>query len=148
MFTNSLFTKAATAAVLLCASCAALAQSREGSALEHADANQDGKITRQEYIDARAAQFARMDRNGDGFVDDADSRDRADQSSRGKRMASAMRGRIDSDGDGKISKDEFVNAPTMLFDRFDADKNGELDAKELEAARSAGERLRDRRKQQ
>jgi hypothetical protein len=35
----------------------------------------------------------------------------------------------------------------MLFDRFDADKNGELDAKELEAAREATERLRDRRKQ-
>jgi hypothetical protein len=143
-----MFTKIATAAVLLCSSCVVLAQSREGSALEHADANQDGKITRQEYIDARAAQFARMDRNSDGVVDDADSRDRADQSSRGKRAGAALRGRIDTDGDGKISKDEFVNAPTMLFDRFDADKNGELDAKELEAARSAGERLRERRQQQ
>jgi Ca2+-binding EF-hand superfamily protein len=89
-----------------------------------------------------------MDRNSDGVVDDADSRDRADQSSRGKRAGAALRGRIDTDGDGKISKDEFVNAPTMLFDRFDADKNSELDAKELEAARSAGERLRERRQQQ
>ncbi len=142
-----MFTKIATTAVLLCSSCAALAQSREGGALELADSNNDGKITRQEYIDARAAQFSRMDRNGDGAVDDADARERADQSAMGKRMAGAMRGRIDSNNDGKISKDEFVNAPTMLFDRFDADKNGELDAKELAAARSAGERLRERRRQ-
>jgi Ca2+-binding EF-hand superfamily protein len=142
-----MFTKIATTAVLLCSSCAALAQSREGGALELADSNNDGKITRQEYIDARAAQFSRMDRNGDGVVDDADARERADQSAMGKRMAGAMRGRIDSNNDGKISKDEFVNAPRMLFDRFDADKNGELDAKELAAARSAGERLRERRRQ-
>ena len=72
-----MFTKVATTAVLLLSSCVALSQSREGDALEHADANKDGKITRQEYIDARAAQFARMDRNGDGVVDETDSRERA-----------------------------------------------------------------------
>ena len=143
-----MFTKVAIAAVLLFASCVALSQSREGGAIEQADANKDGKVTRQEYIDARAAQFARMDRNGDGVVDDTDSRERADQSAVGKRVAAGMRGRIDTNSDGKISKDEFVNAPTMLFDRFDADKNSELDAKELEAARGAAERLRDRRRQE
>jgi Ca2+-binding EF-hand superfamily protein len=143
-----MFTKVAIAAVLLSSSCLALAQSREGDALEQADANQDGKVTRQEYIDGRAAQFARMDRNGDGVVDDTDSRERANQSAVGKRVAAAMRGRIDTNSDGKISKDEFVGAPTMLFDRFDADKNSELDAKELEAARGAAERLRERRRQE
>lgn len=143
-----MFTKVTTAAILLCSSCVALAQSREGSAIERADANQDGKVTRQEYIDARTAQFARMDRNGDGVVDATDSRERADQSTAGKRVAAAMRGRIDANSDGKISKDEFVNAPTTMFDRFDADKSGELDAKELESARAAAERLRERSRQQ
>jgi Ca2+-binding EF-hand superfamily protein len=143
-----MFTKVATAAVLLFSSCLALAQSREGDAIEQADANQDGKVTRQEYIGARAAQFARMDRNGDGVVDDTDSRERANQSAVGKRVAAAMRGRIDTNSDGKISKDEFVGAPTMLFDRFDADKNSELDADELKAARGAAERLRERRRQE
>ena len=143
-----MFTKVAIATVLLVSSSAVLAQAPEGNAIERADANRDGKVTRQEYIDARAAQFARMDRNSDGFVDDADSGDRSDQSFVAKRAAAAMRGRIDTNSDGKISKEEFVNSPTVLFDRFDADKNGELDAKELEAARTAGERLRERRRQQ
>lgn len=140
-----MFTKVATAAVLLCSSCWALAQGREGSPLEQADADHDGKVTKQEFMDARAAQFARMDRNGDGFIDEADSR--AGAGERGQRAAAALRGRIDSDGDGKITKEEFVNAPTMLFDRLDANKDGVLDAQELQAARDAGQRMRERRQQ-
>jgi Ca2+-binding EF-hand superfamily protein len=141
-----MFTKVATAAVLLLSSCVALAQGRDSSALEQADANHDGKVTKQEYNDARAALFARMDRNGDGFIDDADAREGANE--RGQRAAAAMRGRIDSNGDGKVSKEEFVNAPTTVFDKFDADQNGELDAKELEAARAAAGKWRERRSQQ
>lgn len=138
--------KVMTAAVLLLASTFALAQERESAALANADADNDGQITRQEYIDARAAQFAKLDRNSDGFIDDADSRDDAERSQRSKRMAAAIRGRLDANDDGKIDKQEFVSAPTMLFDRFDSDKNGVLDAKELDAARSAAkERMRDRR---
>lgn len=142
-----MFTKIATAAVLLLSCSVVLAQGRDGAGLERADADHDGKVTRQEYINTRAEQFARLDRNGDGFIDDTDSREGADQSQRGQRVAAAMRGRIDANSDGKISKEEFVNAPTMLFDKFDADKNGELDAKELETARGAADRFRERRKQ-
>jgi Ca2+-binding EF-hand superfamily protein len=141
-----MFTKVATAAVLMLSSCVALAQGRDSSALDHADANHDGKVTKQEYTDARAALFARMDRNGDGFIDDADSREGANE--RGQRAASALRGRIDSNGDGKVSKDEFINAPTMVFDKFDANKDGVLDATELEAARAASGKWRERRTQQ
>jgi hypothetical protein len=137
-----MFTKVTTAAVLLLSSCVVLAQGREGPALEQADADHDGKVTKQEYVDARAAQFSRMDRNGDGFIDEADSR--AGGNERGQRAAKALRGRIDSNGDGKISKEEFVNAPTMLFDKFDANKDGVLDATELEAARNAAGRWRER----
>jgi|KBSMisStaDraftv2_1062788.scaffolds.fasta_scaffold1928296_1 hypothetical protein len=141
-----MFTKVATAAVLLLSSCVVLAQGREGNALDQADANHDGKVTKQEYTDARAALFAKMDRNGDGFIDDADSREGANE--RGQRAAAALRGRIDTNGDGKISKEEFVNAPTMVFDKFDANKDGVLDAQELEAARAAAGKWRERRTQQ
>jgi Ca2+-binding EF-hand superfamily protein len=137
-----MFMKFTTATVLMFSSCVVLAQGREGPALEHADADHDGKVTKQEYLDARTAQFSRMDRNGDGFIDDADWREGANQ--RGQRAAVALRGRMDSNGDGKVSKEEFVNAPTMLFDKFDANKDGVLDAKELEAARNAAGRWRER----
>src|SRR5262245_28874185 len=139
-----MLTKVTTAALLLLSSSVVLAQGRD--ALDQADANHDGKVTKQEYNDARAALFARMDRNGDGFIDDADSREGANE--RGQRAAAALRGRIDTNGDGKVSKEEFLNAPTMMFDKFDADKNGELDAKELEAARTAAGKWRERRTQQ
>ena len=141
-----MFTKVAIAAVLMLSSCVVLAQGRDGAALEHADANHDGKITKQEYNDARAALFAKMDRNGDGFIDDADSREGANE--RGQRAATALRGRIDTNGDGKVSKEEFVNAPTLMFDKFDTNKDGVLDAQELEAARAAAGKWRERRTQQ
>lgn len=138
-----MLTKLATAAVLLLSSSCALAQGRESALLDNADANHDGQVTRQEFTDARAAMFARLDRNSDGVVDDADGGRR-----QGNERAAALRARLDSNSDGKVSKDEFVNAPSMLFNQFDADKNDVLDAQELATARGAAkERLRRRRQQ-
>jgi Ca2+-binding EF-hand superfamily protein len=134
-----MFTKIATATVLLLSGCAALAQTREGALLDNADADHDGQVTRQEFTAARAAQFAKLDSDNDGFVDAAAA---------GGQRAAAVRGRLDSNGDGKISKEEFVDGPALLFTRFDADHNDVLDAKELEAARNAAkERFRQRRQQ-
>jgi hypothetical protein len=137
-----MLTQLATATLLLLASSTALAQGREGAMLDNADANRDGQVTRQEFTDTRVALFARLDRNSDGVVDDADS------GGLGGQRAAAIRERLDTNGDDKISKDEFVKAPSLLFDQFDADKNEVLDAKELETARgAANDRLRQRRQQ-
>jgi EF hand domain-containing protein len=69
----SRFTKVTTAAVLLFSSCAALAQTRDGAVLQNADADHDGKVTKQEFIDARAEQtaklFDQLDTNHDGVLD-------------------------------------------------------------------------------
>ncbi|HEY7642776.1 MAG TPA: hypothetical protein VH814_23785 [Steroidobacteraceae bacterium] len=81
-----------TAALLLFASSVVLAQSRDGAALESADADHDGKVTKQEFLDARAEQAAK------------------------------------------------------LFDRFDANHDGVLDAMEQDGARNAAGRLRERRR--
>jgi hypothetical protein len=58
-------------------------------------------------------------------------------------------GQFDANGDGKVSKEEFVNGPTTIFDRADSDDNDVLDAKELaaakEAAKAAAEQWRSRK---
>jgi hypothetical protein len=60
------------AALLLLTSSCALAQSRDG-ALDGADADHDGKVTKQEFLDSRAEQaaklFERFDANHDGALD-------------------------------------------------------------------------------
>ena len=132
------------AAVLLAAAnCAAFAQEgpRPGAMFENADANHDGSIARDEFIAARAEAFAKLDQNSDGVIDDADRRNPPREGGRGERMMA----RVDANSDGKISKDEFVNGATPMFDRADTDGNGALDARELEAVRERARKMRDRR---
>jgi Ca2+-binding EF-hand superfamily protein len=135
-----MFTKIATAAVLLVASSLAVAQVREGAVLDNADADHDGTVTRQEFSSARTAQFSNLDRNGDGVFDDSDA------GGRGGKRAAALRSRLDANGDGKVTREEFVSSPAPMFDQFDTNHDDVLDAKELQAARKAAkQRLRGRR---
>jgi hypothetical protein len=119
---------------------AALAEhpGRGGGLFENADANTDGSIARDEFLAARAAAFAKLDQNTDGMLDEADKPAPA----REGRRHGGLRGRLDANADGKISKDEFVNGATPMFDGADKDGNGALDQQELAAAK---ERMRERR---
>ncbi|HEU4600947.1 MAG TPA: EF-hand domain-containing protein [Steroidobacteraceae bacterium] len=108
-----------------------------GGMLEAADTDKDGTVTRDEFLAWRTQQFNHMDRNGDGVIDDAD-RQMTDQKREAmKARGEQMREKLDANGDGKITKDEFVNAPAPMFDKADTDGNGVLDAKELQAARDS-----------
>src|SRR5690606_42014563 len=60
-----------TGALLLLAT-AAHAQA-DGRFFDAADANGDGVVTRDEYRAARARAIARLDRNGDGYLDERGS---------------------------------------------------------------------------
>jgi Ca2+-binding EF-hand superfamily protein len=42
--------------------------------IEQADANQDGAISRQEFLAARATAFSTLDRNGDGVLSSGEYR--------------------------------------------------------------------------
>jgi hypothetical protein len=121
--------------LLLCLD-SAIAQQR-GSVLDRADGNGDGSITRAEFLDARAKLFSTRDRNSDGYVDAGDVPARAAGRPRVADGMTKMRQLLDASGDGKISKDEFVNGGLALFTRVDADRNDTLDPEELAAARQA-----------
>jgi Ca2+-binding EF-hand superfamily protein len=140
-----------SAALLILLSAPAMAQMRSEGIFERADTNHDGTVTREEYVAARAEQFARLDRNSDGYIDNDDVPKRLAARRQQNGGSDFLVGQFDADGDGKVSKDEFVNGPTLAFDRADGDKNNVLDARELaaakQAAKSAGDQLRSRRRQ-
>lgn len=117
--------------------CATSAPSRgERDPLEmfmSADGNGDGVVSRQEFIAGRQARFDRFDRNGDGYLSSADAPGggRRRGGGGGGRMAQAL-DVVDANGDGRVSRREFVEGPTLMFDRADADRNGLVDPRELD----------------
>jgi Ca2+-binding EF-hand superfamily protein len=101
--------------------------------LSKADANGDGVITKAEFAEARAKMFDRLDRNHDGYLS-ADDKPRFSlrKNGNGDRLQQMVL-MLDKDGDGRVSRDEFVNNPGMLFERADTNHDGQVDAAELAA---------------
>jgi Ca2+-binding EF-hand superfamily protein len=111
-----------------------------GPHMRKVDANQDGAVTRAEALADRAAWFAKMDGDKDGFITSAEidaAGERARQERQERRLA-----RLDTNKDGKVSKAEFDAAPSPMFERLDTDKNGAVDRDELSAARERHHRRR------
>jgi len=72
----------------------------QGKMLKYADQNEDGKITEDEFISHAKERFKKMDRNGDGSLDEGD---------RGMHHSFDS---MDKDADGQISREEFDEAHT------------------------------------
>ena len=128
------------AAVAMACAGTALAQAPRQSPLEmlaRADTNGDGRITTAEVDVMRGEMFTTMDRNGDGFLS---AEDRAERSPppgaerRGGRGQNHMR--ADTNGDGKVSRAEFMAQPRRGFDMGDTNADGVLDQAELTALRA------------
>lgn len=116
----------------------AVAQQRQpdpSRIFDSADTNGDGVITREEFHAARERLFARLDRNGDGFIDKDDMSGRLVGRQKTQERLAALVTQLDTDGDGRVSKSEFVDGPTLLFDRADTDHNGELSRDEVAAVK-------------
>lgn len=101
-----------------------------------ADANSDGRVSRDELIASRGEMFAKLDRNGDGVLSDADLRRMP------PRLASKHKARIDqiikdfdADGSGDVAKQEFADGPTPFFDKADANGDGFVTTLEAKAAK-------------
>jgi len=102
---------------------------------DSADTNGDGVITREEFHAARERLFARLDRNGDGFIDKDDMSGRLARRQKAQERLAELVTQLDKDGDGRVSRSEFVDGPTPPFDRADTDRNGELSRDEVAAAK-------------
>jgi hypothetical protein len=131
------FTVAAllSAAALAAMTGLASAQGPGGGMLMRADANQDRVVTLEEARASRAARFAELDTNKDAFLS-------ADEAAAGMPPgapagAGAMVMRLDANGDGKVSKDEYAAGVSFMFDRLDANKDGRIDQAEIDGARAA-----------
>lgn len=99
------------------------------------DANNDGRVSREEFASGNAPAFERLDLNKDGVVtgDEAQAvaaRARTEASNRA--MAA-----LDANSDGRVSRDEFVNADRDRFDRLDANKDGRISREEAAQAMRA-----------
>jgi len=153
-FSNT--TKAAlvlVAAVLAAASASAQTRSPGGS-FERLDTNGDGIVDSAELESMRREMFRRADEDGDGFLTEREIDrlvdDRGDmlRARRGgpagrlggggarRRMADAggAFGRLDADGDGRISEAEFVQAENPMLERLDSNRDGAITRSEFEQA--------------
>jgi hypothetical protein len=98
---------------------------------DSADSNGDGIVTREEFHVARERAFTRLDHNSDGYIDKDDLSGRLAGRQKAQERLAQLVAQLDKDGDGRVSKAEFVDGPTPLFDRADTDHNGELSGGEV-----------------
>ena len=119
--------------------------------LQAADLNGDNSVTRAEIDQLQTDEFAFRDRNADGFLDQADASPmrqrmmtlrearqeaREDRPGRGQGRGGDRDGRMqdaDLDGDGRISRSEFMTRPQAMFDRLDSNADGAITPDELDA---------------
>ena len=83
--------------------------------VERMDRNLDGKISFEEYRNAMVRRFDARDRNGDGVLE-------------GDEFPKEWLAGADVQGaTGKVSWDQFVGELQLVFDRFDGNKDGQLE---------------------
>lgn len=132
--------------LLLTACQPAIAQQQDGARmpqqLERADGNHDGAVSRQEFVSFREGQFPKLDRNGDGYVTESDIPALAKRRMPQGIDIGQMIRQFDQNGDKRLTRAEFVEGPTPVFTRVDADGDGVATLAERDAARAAFAALR------
>jgi Ca2+-binding EF-hand superfamily protein len=93
--------------------------------VERMDRNLDGKISFEEHRNAMVRRFDARDSNGDGILE-------------GDEFPKEWLAGADVQGaTGKVSWEKFVGELQLVFDRFDRDKNSQLDSTEIAAFAAA-----------
>lgn len=105
-----------------------------GLRLEGADANNDGNITREEFMTHPTEMFDRLDANHDGVIA-ASERPQHGERRHGGPGGRADRPDPDANNDGLVSTAEFTAMGANLFDRLDANDDGRVTREEAHAGR-------------
>jgi Ca2+-binding EF-hand superfamily protein len=93
--------------------------------LDRMDRNVDGKISFEEYRNAMIRRFGARDRNEDGVLE-------GDEFPKEWLAGADMQGAT-----GKVTWEQVAAELQLVFDHFDVDKDGQLDAAEIAAFAAA-----------
>jgi len=102
------------------------------------DANHDGVVTADEYVAAAKALYAQFDTQHNGKVTAAEVAASPKTQERAVHVADRMIQRMDTNGDGVVSQDEFMAAAKTRFTKIDKNGDGFIDADEMTGQRWAG----------
>lgn len=102
------------------------------------DADGDGTVSKAEWLAYQEKVFAALDEKKSGVVDEKEflspSSDMATFATGGYArglQSKAMMHKIDTDGDGTVSHDEFIAYQSKVFDMMDKNKTGSLGPQEF-----------------
>jgi hypothetical protein len=93
--------------------------------LDRMDRNMDGKISLEEYRNAMVRRFGARDVNDDGVLEGDEF------------PKEWLAGADVQEATGKVTFEQFAVELQLVFDHFDADKDGQLDAAEIAVFASA-----------
>jgi len=96
------------------------------------DANKDGKISKDEWVAYQTRVFMALDKNGDGVLDveefygNPKAVDFATGGFASALETKQMFGKIDANGDGKVSREEYLNFQMKVWEMMDPNKKQQL----------------------
>jgi len=95
------------------------------------DTNHDGVVTQNEFVAKAIADFRQFDVRGTGKVMASDIAASPKTQERAARVAERIVKRLDTNGDGVVTLDEFLAAAKQRFARIDKNADGFIDAGEI-----------------
>lgn len=109
-------------------------EERRAEVFQELDANNDGAVSAEEFAN-RQDRFARADVDGNGILTAEEII--AGGQERAERRAARMIERLDSDGDGALSRAEIEDrrSPERMFARLDTNDDGVVSEEEFAEAR-------------